>query len=166
MSDTILVGYATRYGSTREVAKVVATALEETGPGVDLLPLRDVRSLEKYRSVVIGAPLYMFHWHRDALAFLSRFHGDLAARAVAVFALGPFHDKEDEWQEVRRELSAELAKTAWLTPVAQTVFGGKFDPAGLKFPFSWIPAMKKMPASDARNWDVIREWAAGLSSKL
>jgi len=166
MSETILVGFATKSGSTREVAKAVADALKKGGAEVDLLPLKEVKSLEKYRSVVLGAPLYMFHWHRDALGFLNRHRDSLGARPVAVFALGPFHDKEEEWQEVRKELSGELAKFPWLSPVAQAVFGGKFDPASLKFPMSLIPAMKNMPASDARDWTAIRDWADSLSSKL
>jgi menaquinone-dependent protoporphyrinogen oxidase len=85
---------------------------------------------------------------------------------VAVFALGPFHDKEQEWQEIRKQLTGELAKFPWLSPVAQTVFGGKFGPATLRFPMTLIPALKKMPASDIRDWDAIRTWATSLAAKL
>jgi menaquinone-dependent protoporphyrinogen IX oxidase len=36
MSDSVLVTYATRYGSTREVAEAVTTALRDTGLAADM----------------------------------------------------------------------------------------------------------------------------------
>lgn len=166
MSEAILVGYATRSGSTREIAEAVALKLREGGNAVDLQPLKEVKSLGGYRSVVIGAPFYMFHWHKDAVAFLKRHHEALTQKVVAVFALGPFNDVEKEWQGVREQLDKELAKYSWLDPIARVVFGGKFDPSKLGLPYSLIPALKKIPASDIRNWDAIRDWAGRLSAKL
>src|SRR5436853_7095744 len=89
MSTSILVAYATRYGSTQEVAESVAATLRECGLEVDIGPMRDVWTLDQYRSVVLGAPLYMMHWHKDALHFLARHREALTARPVAIFALGP-----------------------------------------------------------------------------
>ncbi len=116
--------------------------------------------------LVLGAPLYMFRWHKDAKAFLSRHQEALKRLSVAVFALGPFHDEEKEWQSVHAQLDKELAKFPWFDPVTRKVFGGKFDPTKLRFPMNLIPAMKKMPASDIRNWDAIRAWARDLAAKL
>ena len=45
MSPSVLVGYATRYGSTQEVAEAIAAVLREGGLEVDLQPLRTVRTL-------------------------------------------------------------------------------------------------------------------------
>jgi menaquinone-dependent protoporphyrinogen oxidase len=166
MSTSILVGYATRNGSTREIAEAVAEVLRTAGNTVDVRPLKDVKSLEEYRSVVLGAPLYMFHWHKDALGFLTRFRDALGKLPVAVFALGPFHDKVEEWTEIRKELTAELGKFPWLSPVSREVFGGKFDPSTLRFPMNLIPAMKKLPASDIRDWNAIRGWAGKVAAQL
>jgi menaquinone-dependent protoporphyrinogen oxidase len=166
MSAAILVGYATRSGSTQEVAEAVAAALRDNGQEVDLQPMRAVRTVAGYRSVVLGAPLYMFHWHKDALAFLSRNQEALKGLSVAVFALGPFHDEEKEWHDVRAQLDKELAKFPWFAPVARQVFGGKFDPATLRFPMNLVPAMKKIPPSDIRDWTAIRKWASELAAKL
>jgi len=166
MSGSVLVAYATRGGSTREVAEAVAATLRDSGAEVDFLPMRNVRALSGYRMLVLGAPLYMFRWHKDALAFLSR-HKDAASKLpVAVFALGPFHDEEKEWQSVRAQFDKELAKLPWFTPVAHEVFGGKFDPTKLLFPMNLIPALKKMPTSDIRDWGAIRTWARVLAGKL
>ncbi len=166
MTASSLVAYATRYGSTREVAEAVAATLRERGLEVDLEPMRQVRSLEGYRAAVLGAPLYMFHWHKDALGFLARHRKILTGLPVAVFALGPFHIDEKEFQEARNQLNQDLAKSPWLIPIALEMFGGKFDPTALTFPHSLIPALKNMPASDARDWTAIRAWASNLAAKL
>ncbi len=166
MSTSVLVAYATRYGSTQEVAEAVAATLRERGLAVDIGPMRDVRTLEGYRAVVLGAPLYMFHWHKDALHFLARYRQALTARPVAIFALGPFHAEEKEYQEVRRQLDKELAKFPWLTPAAIAIFGGKFDPQKLTFPHNLVPALKNMPASDVRDWAAIRAWANDLAAQF
>jgi len=57
MSDSILVTYATRYGSTQEVAEAIAATLRESGLEVDIQPMRKVQTLERFRAIVMGAPL-------------------------------------------------------------------------------------------------------------
>jgi len=166
MSASVLVAYATRYGSTQEVAEAVAATLRERGLAVDIQPMRAVRTLDQYRAVVLGAPLYMFHWHKDALHFLARHRAGLTARPVAIFALGPFHADEKEFQEVRAQLDKELAKFPWLAPRAIAIFGGKFDPEKLSFPYNLFPPLKNMPASDVRDWAAIRAWASDLATTL
>jgi menaquinone-dependent protoporphyrinogen oxidase len=166
MSASVLVGYATKYGSTQEVAEAVAAALREAGLEVDCQPMRQVRSLDGYGAVVLGAPLYMFRWHKDAKSFLSRHRQALTQRPVAVFALGPFQDVPTDWQEVRANFDKQLAEFPWFAPVALEIFGGKFDPAKLDFPYSLVPGLKKMPVSDIRDWTAIRAWANSLPAKL
>ena len=164
MPGSVLVAFATRSGSTQEVAEAVAAALRDSGSRVDCQPLRGTKTVEGYDMVVVGAPLYMFKWHKDAFAFFSKHRQALEKLPVAVFALGPFHDEEKEWQAVRAQFDKELAKVPWFAPAAHEVFGGKFDPATLRFPMNLVPGLKKMPTSDVRNWDSIRTWAGALVS--
>ena len=167
MSLPILVTYASSYGSTQEVAEVLAETLRAQGAEVDLRPVREVRALDGYRAVVLGAPLYMFHWHKDAHRFLARFQRALVnGLPIAVFAGGPIEDSPGQWQDRRRDFDQELAKSPWLTPVSVQLIGGKFDPAKLRFPYSLLPALRKMPASDLRDWAAIRAWAGALPAKF
>ncbi|HOW14026.1 flavodoxin domain-containing protein [Methanosarcina sp.] len=117
MQTRVLVAYASKYGSTQEVAEAIADTLRENGLSADLEPMRELKSLEEYTAVVLGAPLYMVHWHKDAHKFLSWHREALTNLPVAVFALGPLDDKEEEWKEVRSQLEKELAKFSWLKPV-------------------------------------------------
>ena len=166
MADKILVGYTTKYGSTQEVASFITDILRESGGDVDLKELSAVKSLGAYDSVVMGAPFYMFKWLKDARKFLSNHQASLTKMPVAIFALGPTDASEtpENKPEVFEQLDKALAEFPWLEPVDQTLFGGKFDPAKLKFPMSLF--MGKMPASDIRDWDRIRAWAEGVREKL
>ena len=168
MSASILVAYATRYGSTQEVAQTIVEILQKEGFKVDLVPARKVNSLDGYMAVVLGAPLYMFRWHNDARHFLSQHQIALTTIPIpiAVFALGPFHDKEEELQSARAQLNKELFKYPWLEPASIEVFAGKFDPDSLRFPYNLIGPLKKLPASDERDWTAIRSWAGNLPGLL
>jgi menaquinone-dependent protoporphyrinogen oxidase len=44
------------------------------------------------------------------------------------------------------------------------MFGGKYDPAKLRFPINLLAG--KEPASDLRDWTAIRAWASDLAAKL
>jgi menaquinone-dependent protoporphyrinogen oxidase len=165
MENRILVAYASTHGSTQEVAEVIAATLRDLEISVGIQPARKVRTLEGYQAVVLGAPLYMFHLHKDAFHFLSRYRDVLTGNLpLAIFAGGPTgKGDEAEWQEVHKQIDQELAKVAWLKPVTVEVIGGKFDPTRLHFPWNLIPALKNMPASDFRDWTAIRAWARSLA---
>jgi menaquinone-dependent protoporphyrinogen oxidase len=166
MSSSILVAYTTSYGSTREVAEAIANTLRENGFEVDFVHMSKVATLAGYKAVVAGAPMYMFKWHKDMPHFLTKYRQTLEKLPVAVFSLGPFHDEEKEWREVRAGLEKEIAKYPWFKPVVHEVFGGKFDPAVLRFPLKILPGLKKLGATDIRNWEAIKAWAVSLTEKL
>src|SRR4030042_2744033 len=148
METKVLVAYTSSYGSTQEIAEVISETLCSQGLAVDCEPIRKVRTLEGYSAVVLGAPLYMFHWHKDARHFLSQHWKILVDHLpVAIFAGGPFgKGGEKEWQEVRTLFDRELSKFPWLTPISVYIVGGKFDPAKLRFPYNLILAWKPLRA--------------------
>ncbi len=167
MENKVLVAYASTNGSTQEIAETIATELGKNGVTVDLQPMSKVQSLQAYSAVVLGAPLYMFHWHKDALKFIPRHRQALMVRPVAIFTSGPsFTGDEKECQEVSRQIKQELAKFPWLNPLAVEIMGGRFDPEKLRFPLNLIPALKHTPASDLRDWTAIRSWASDLAGQL
>ncbi|MGF1506639.1 MAG: flavodoxin [Chloroflexi bacterium] len=164
---SVLVAYATRAGSTEEVAREVAAVLEEQGHTVAVQAAKDVKSLDGVEGVLLGAPIYISKWHKDAHKFLQRFEETLTRLPLYIFALGPLEDNPEHMQDAINQLDAELRPYTWLQPDEVTMFVGKFDPADLTFPFSLINAlpaspMKEMLASDNRDWNAIRGWAAGL----
>ena len=55
-------------------------------------------------------------------------------------------------------VDAALAETPNVTPTLIASFGGVVNPQSLRFPFN------RLPASDARDWDAIRQFAEQAGS--
>ena len=161
-TKSILLAYATRFGSTQEVAETIAASLRQAGLTVDIQPMQEVGTLANYDAVVLGAAIYKAKWHADAHHFVSLHQEALEKRPVVIFTLGPLSPSEAAKRNSRRQLDMELAKYPWLKPVAVEIFAGKYDPSkpGLGF------FERFLPARDYRNWDAIRAWANALPMQL
>jgi menaquinone-dependent protoporphyrinogen oxidase len=156
MSGTILIAYGSKHGSTQEVAHAVAEELKARGLDVETLPADIVDDLRLYTGVVVGGSIYMGRWHADAVGLLGRHKYALSELPVAVFGMGPRTLESREVEASMAQLRRSLATVPEVEPIAVAVFGGAVKPPALRFPFS------RMPASDARDWEAIRYWAAGL----
>ena len=163
MMDTrsILVAYASRYGSTQEAAETVADALRQAGLRVDLQPMQEVKSLEHYDAIVLGAAIYNARWHPEAHHFLSQHQDALRQRPVAIFTLGPLNPSAAAILRSQRQLDNDLAKYPWLKPAALKIFVGKYDTSKLGFVERLLST-----SSDHRDWDAIRTWAAALPAQM
>lgn len=170
-STSILLSYASKYGSTKEVAESVGAILREEGLAPEMQEMQHVATLTGYRAVVLGAPIYLGRWHPDARHFLERHRSALEDLPVVIFALGPVGTDEDQIETWRGELDAELVRYPWLHPMSAHMFGGKYDPAQLDELHAEVAALpssqlKDMPASDLRDWDEIRTWARDMARML
>jgi menaquinone-dependent protoporphyrinogen oxidase len=159
MDGPVLVAYASKHGSTREVAEAICGALQAARCRAHLRPASEIRDLDGYGAVVLGGSIYMGRWHRSAHAFLRRHRRALAETPLAVFALGPTPRGPVDFDSARAQLDGALAKHD-VEPVLVEVFGGRIDPERFVFPLS------KMPAEDARDWEVIAAWAEALPEAL
>ena len=161
-TKSILLAYATRFGSTQDVAETIAASLRQSGFDVDIQPMSDIKTLAIYDAVVLGAAIYNAHWHPEAHNFLSRHQAAIKQLPVAIFTLGPLSPSEAAKRNSRRQLDKEMTKYPWLKPVALEIFAGKYDPSkpGLSF------FERFLPARDYRNWDAIRAWANALAARL
>jgi menaquinone-dependent protoporphyrinogen oxidase len=159
MMGTVLVAYASKYGSTREVAESIASTLRERLLRVDVRPAGKVDHLEEYTGVVLGGGIYMGRWHRDARGFARLFEDELRNIPVAVFALGPTDEVPEHRAGSEKQFSRAVEKLE-LEPLASAVFGGVVDPRKLRFPFN------HMEAADVRDWDEIRAWADEVAERF
>jgi menaquinone-dependent protoporphyrinogen oxidase len=160
MTPRALVVYASRKGSTREVADAIAARLEADGLRTVVQPAGDDVDLRTFDAVVLGGALYAGRWHRDARRFLRHHRHILRTMPLAVFAMGPATIDEHSMTVALAQLERSLGRTPELVPVAVTIFGGVVDPERLPFPFN------RMPASDARDWDAITAWADEVAGRV
>jgi len=160
-TNSILLAYATRYGSTQEIAEAITTTLREDGIQIDIQSMQEVKNLDNYRAVVLGAAIYNARWHPEAHKFLSKYQETLKQLPVAIFALGPLSTSDAAMLRSRRQLDMELEKYPWLKPVAVEMFVGKSDPAKLGI-FDRLFSK----ASDHRDWKAVHAWANALIAQL
>ncbi|HSB02176.1 MAG TPA: flavodoxin domain-containing protein, partial [Anaerolineales bacterium] len=71
ISKKILVAYASKCGSTGEVAGAIGKTLAQTGARVDVLPLKKVTNLSDYQAVFVGSAIRMAKWLPEAADFVS-----------------------------------------------------------------------------------------------
>lgn len=50
---------------------MIAATLHEERIMADLKPMPEVKTLEEYTAIVLFAPLYVLHLHKEAMAFRS-----------------------------------------------------------------------------------------------
>lgn len=169
MAEKLLVAYATRYGSTEEVAHSITSTLSQLGIHVDVSPMHDIHTIDDYDAIILGAPLYIGKLHNNAHHFLARFKEQLVRKPIAIFALGPISNDEEEMQGSRNQLDRNLGHYDWLKPIAVEMFVGKYDPAKLNFFHKLLTVLPASPihgltATDNRNWDAINKWTNDLVS--
>jgi len=184
----ILVTYASMAGSTAEIARAVAEELISRGLQADVLPIAEVKSLDGYSGVVLGAPMIM-GFHRSALRFLNQHKKALQQLPLAVFVSAMsltrtadlvsadgqvFVDQKlpkDPANPARLSFKEKYARLAnYLKPVRRVanpvsigVFGGRLIYGRLPlWAVIFVLLVIQAAPGDRRNWDAIRAWAAGL----
>jgi menaquinone-dependent protoporphyrinogen oxidase len=171
MSDKILVTYASRMGSTAEVAEAIGKTLVEGGAHVDVLPMQDVKDLALYRAVVAGSAIRGSKWLPEAMQFIRTHQGTLARKPFATFTVCitmamPGADKYREGVRAWLEPVRALVK-----PMSEGLFPGVLDfskmPFSLKkLQFRAAVAFGIFPKGDKRDWKAIQGWAEGLRPVL
>jgi len=169
----ILVGYASGFGATAEVAKEIAKVLSESHQ-VELHALGGVRSLDLYDAVVIGSSLRASRWLGGMTRFLSLFREDLANKPVAIFAVAlTARTLEGSRRVLAESLPPLLERYPSVKPLSAQAFGGVLDYD--RYNLVVRALMRKAaeregwPTSgfqDYRDWQAIRAWAHELSASF
>ena len=85
----LLVTYASKYGSTAEIAEVIGKELGKRNYEVDVKPVSRVDNLTGYDGFVIGSAVYAGSWMKPAAKFLRSNQEQLTERPVWFFSSGP-----------------------------------------------------------------------------
>jgi menaquinone-dependent protoporphyrinogen oxidase len=161
----ILVAYASKTGSTAEIAQAIGKELQAAGQVVDVTEIGAVTSSACYDAVVIGGPMYMGKMMGEVGKFVRRHYNGLKDLPVAGFivGLGPVSKDPASIMNAEKVLHASLAP---LQPVAVTAFAGRLDPAKLSRFQNWITKKVKSPVGDFRDWTAIAAWAKELPGRM
>ena len=164
--NAFLVAYATKHGSTAEIAAAIGEGLRRAGHVADVVAAREVRDVSAYRAVVLGSAVYMDKWQGDAVDFLQRFESDLQKRPTWLFSSGPTGGTPDAERKVALALASEKSEppgdvaghSRWIGVRGHATFGGRIgeDMRG------WLE--RWMPRGDWRDFDRVRTWAGSIAA--
>jgi len=131
MSSRVLVAYASKCGSTGEVAEAIGQVLCDAGMAVDVRRVQDVQDLHPYRAVVIGSAARMGRLLPDAVRFAKKHAQALSGMTTAYFTTGT--TMKEDTPENRKMAASFLDPLRQIKePVGLGLFAGKVDPATLE----------------------------------
>ena len=171
MNEKILVTYASRAGSTTEIAESISKTLNQSGVKVDLLPMQDVKDLSPYRAVIVGSAIRKSKWLPEAMQFVQSHRAELAKKPFATFTVCitlAISNSDQYRQAVAGWIEPVRAQ---VRPVSEGLFPGRLDFSKLPVTFDTllfraVVAFGIIPKGDRRDWNAIRAWAESLSSLL
>src|SRR2546426_5734361 len=152
--NKILVTYATRAGSTAEVAASVAEVLSATGATVDVKPVAAVHEVKDYDAVVVGSAIRMGHWLPEAVGFVKPNRQTLSRIPTAYFLVSGL--LRNDTPETRRQVLAFLDPVRALhEPVSIGLFAGKLNYSTMGGLDRSIAEPVSSAGGDWRNWKAI-----------
>lgn len=159
----ILVAYASKHGSTKEIAEAVAQEISTQGIEVDIYDVAAVENLADYSAVVLGSAIYAGSWLPSAQHFAEQQRDALRQLPLWVFSSGPIGEGDPKPHHKPEELVTSLGNT----PMRHhEIFAGKLDIENLGFAERMISRALRAPTGDFRDWKVIRDWARGIAQEL
>lgn len=163
MSRHFLVGYASRAGSTAEVAEAVGLVLRESGASVDVLPVDDLKSIAGYDAVVLGTAIWAGKPLPEMRRFVAEQQDTLGRLPVACFILCDTL-KEDTPANRQVALGYAAPLRAIQESVSPGLFAGARNFSKLHPLLRWfLMRVLRLAEGDWRDWSRIRAWAAELS---
>ena len=160
---TVLVAYASKHGSTREIAERIAEKLRQIGKQAETRSVDAVSDPESYEALVIGSAIYYGSWLKEATEWVRRNQAVLAARPVWLFSSGPLGTEVKDAEPQPREI-AEFRET--IGPRDQRIFFGALEHSRLSFAERVMVKAVRAPEGDFRDWQAIEAWAASIARNL
>ncbi len=153
----VLVAYASRCGSTEDIARALAEDLKGRGLAVDLRTVDKVPTLTGYQAVILGSAVRFGKWLPEAVQFVRDHHAGLKRVPAAFFTV---HIRNTGTDEASRK-----ARNAYLDPVhalirpnTEVFFAGRMDLSRLSFAERLLGKVMKARNVDMRDWSAVHAW--------
>ena len=171
MNKKVLITYASRTGSTTEIAEEIARTLAERGGQVELIPMQEVKSIAPYSAVIIGSPIRKSKWTHEAMKFVQDHRVELSQKRVATFTvcITLAMSNGEQYRQAVRQWIAPIRTQ--VKPVSEGLFAGMLDFKKLPLTLDTmklrlVVALGIFPGNDRRDWKAVRGWAESLDPLL
>ena len=163
----MLIGYASRCGSTPEIAIRIADTVRSHGIDVDVLSVDAISDFDHLMRWCSGAVCTDGSWTPEATELIRRHAAVLARKPVWFFSVGSFGDRHPIVGGLIKKEPKEISEFEQLLhPRDYRVFAGVIDlehwPARGRLLFKALGGH----AGDNRQWPDIDEWAERIAQEL
>jgi len=159
----VLIVYASKYGSTVDVAAAIAETLRVRGHAAHVHEAGTAPAPDGYDAAVIGSAIYVGSWLKAASAYLEAHAAALREVPVWLYGVGPlgFEDPQPAGDPAQAPaLVAAVAARGYVT------LTGALDRSRLSLVDRLITRVVKAPDGDFRDWEAIRAWVHGIADAL
>jgi menaquinone-dependent protoporphyrinogen oxidase len=162
--NRVLVAYASKMGSTKEIAEVIGQELEAAGLHATVVSCAADPSLNDFDGVIIGSALYTRRWVKAATRYLKRHARELDSDSTWLFHSGPCGEgARNEQVPTPRAVTRVIGPRGLRAPVT---FGGRLDAEHATGRLSRWMAAEGPLSGDFRDWTRIRAWASEIARQL
>ncbi len=166
MTKRVLIAYASKVGSTADVAAEIGRVIEQgSNVAVDVQPVGKVNRVSGYDAVIIGSAIRHSKWLPSAVQFVERNREALRKVPVAYFVV--CMTMRDDTEKNRQTVMAYMNPVRKvLQPLDIGLFAGELEYERFPFFTRLLIALNRLPQGDFRNWNAIRAWASNLRPTL
>ena len=162
----VAVVFASKHGSTREIAERIAAVMRREGVEADAFEAGDPEQLDDYDAVVLGSAVYTGRWRPEAWHFVRKHRDRLAAMPLWLFSSGPVGKGAEDAAHAAAPLRVKRAAER-LGAREHVIFGGRAPEGPDAGRIARSMAKSMTPEErDARDWDVIEAWARSIAAQL
>jgi len=162
----VLVAYASKHGSTAEIACRIAETLSRSGLSVDCREVSQVGATQAYEAVVLGSAVYLGRWRAEARHFLRVHRKALAEQSLWVFSSGPVGPDTLSLDSPLARPRRTGRAVERLGAREHIVFGGSL-PAQPDGRIAQAMVRRTTPEQrDRRDWEQIHAWALHIAQQL
>ena len=169
----LFIGYATKEGQSRKIARHIADFAFDTGHSIEISTLHELSDLdlERFDAAVLIAPIHAGHYPKPLSEFVS-FHSEklerMDTRFVSVSLAAAGYDAED-WRGLEQIVDDFSEATGW-TPSETKQVAGAYMPSKYDILTGFIMRRiiaKKDPDADPSedkeytNWVELNAWING-----
>ncbi len=165
MIPRILVAYASRAGSTAEIAEEIGREMNSSEAMAEVRSVTENFDIHTYTAAVIGGPIYMGRVVSEVASFVRTNQAALECIPVAAFAVGgSLTDRSEESLEWARHLLEKAIEPVHAREIG--LFAGFLNLTRMSVSQRVILRCLWGKSGDFRDWEMIRGWARMLPAIL
>lgn len=158
----ILVVWASRHGSTKEIAEVIHEELVAAGIDADIIEAAKAEDISAYDGLVLGSSVYMTQWEESMRRFIRTHKAELFDKETWTFSVGLSTVNTGEVGDSSRVGVSQVGMEQRMNKQ----FTGCLDPTKLNLRERSIARLGGAVEGDFRDWDAIRDWARKVAADV